>query len=104
VEWSFRCAPEVHRRTKGDSKPPSHAIAYRSVVTPEPESIAWTVPVDGEGVPFGPCGVCGGLSFWRLIASDGGAVSSVRSGGAITRGWQDGEMVLAGSAASYAAF
>jgi hypothetical protein len=83
------------------SEPPSDASVDASGSTPEPEPIAWTVPVDGEGLPCGSCGVCGGLSFWRPIASDGGAVSSVRRGGAITRGWQDGEMVLAGSAASY---
>jgi hypothetical protein len=28
------------------------------------------VPLDGEGLPCGPCGVCGGLSFWRPTASD----------------------------------
>jgi hypothetical protein len=28
------------------------------------------VPFDGEGLPYGPCGVCGGLSFWRPVASD----------------------------------
>jgi hypothetical protein len=56
------------------SKPPPAASADRSdesVSTPEPEPVAGSVPVDGEGLPCGPCGVCGGLSFWRPIASDG---------------------------------
>lgn len=55
------------------SKPPSHATAdrsERSVSTPEPEPIAWAVPLDGEGLPSGPCGVCGGLSFWRAMRGD----------------------------------
>jgi hypothetical protein len=52
------------------SEPPFHATADSSDSTPEPEPMAWAVPVEGEGLPCGPCRVCGGLSFWRRIASD----------------------------------
>jgi hypothetical protein len=52
------------------SEPPSHATADRSDSAPEPEPLAWAVLVDGEGLPCNPCGICGGLSFWRRIASD----------------------------------
>ena len=55
------------------SKPPPAASAdrsERSESAPEPEAIAWTMAVDGQGLPCGPCGVCGGLSFWRAMRGD----------------------------------